>query len=37
MSSAFTWNARSRSAGALSSSLEQPFARPVKPEHVAGG
>ena len=37
MSSAFTWNARSRSVGALGSCRAQPFARPVKPEHVAGG
>ena len=37
MSSAFTWNPRSRSAGALGSSLAQPFARLAKPEHVAGG
>jgi hypothetical protein len=36
MSSAITWSARSRSAGAMGAS-PAPFARPVKPKHVAGG
>jgi len=37
MSSALTWNARSRSEGALGSSPAQPFARTVKAKHVARG